>query len=242
MTDKQEFGNAGDPSDNKQNFSQENDQTEDQNDGGSNLTPEKIAEILKRDENAQQHIPRIEAENEELRQQLAELEAKVEAGATLDEVLNRLDNKSGNTGSTVDPDELTKQVEERLQNKAKEATREQNWTKVLSDLQEQHGSLNEVDIYVSERSAELGMSLQEATNLAKNSPAAFMKLYAKEGARAPQQGTASAAHSQTSNEQTKVPSGRDREYYRKLMRENPRKYWKEETQRQYRIDRQYWKN
>ena len=74
------------------------------------------------------------------------------------------------------------------------------------------------------------MDVEEATRLARTSPEAFMKLYQTEGTVA-QQGTASAGGSTgTADTTTAGGSMRDKAYYDKMMHENPRLYWKPETQ------------
>ena len=229
------FGNVGDP-DNKS-FSPDGTPDNGTPTGGVDITPEELAELRKRDANAQQHIPTIESENEQLRQQMAELETQLEGSATLKAVLDKIENKSdGNTN--VNPDDVAAQVEARLQAKAKEETQQANFDKVFSDLMTVHGTKEAVDKYVVTKAAELGMDANEATRLARTAPDAFMKLYASEGQPAPQQGVASAAGQQTSV--TNAVSGtevvRDKAYYSKMMKENPKKYWKVETQAQMRRD------
>jgi hypothetical protein len=234
----EQFGSAGDPS--QEGFTSEGSQDPSGQEGaGIGITPDELAELRKRDVNAQEHIPRLETENSTLRQQLAEAEAKLEGSATMQDVLNRIENRSDVSASSIDPDAVAQQVEQRLQAKAREETQSKNWEKVLGQLKEQHGSIENVDIHVANKANELGMDLSTATQLAKTSPDAFMKLYASDGQPAPQQGTASAAGQQTS---LTTPHGevRDKAFYDKMMHENPKKYWKDETQAALRRDVYGW--
>jgi chromosome segregation ATPase len=235
MTD--EFGKAGDPG--QEGFTQGSTETITvENMGGIDITPGELAELRKRDVNAQEHIPRLEDENAQLRSRMAEIEAQLEGSATMQDVLNRIENRSED-GVTLDADAVAQQVEQRLHAKAMEEAQSTNWEKVLGQLKEHHGSLEQVDQHVATKAKELGMDLTEATQLAKRSPDAFMKLYAAEGSVAPQQGSASAAGQQTS---LTTPHGevRDKAYYDKMLRENPKKYWKVDTQAALRRDVYGW--
>ncbi len=231
MTDK--FGNGGDPAD-KTSFG--GSQSSDQGDGETkvSLTEKEYNELRKRDENAQQHIPRIEEENESMRQRIAELEGELEGSTTLKDVMDKLDKGS----SGVSSDDVVDQVVERLNRNAKETTQAENWVKVLGQLKETHGTDEAIDTFVVTRAASLGMDTDAATNLAKTSPDAFMKLFAPQDAAAPQQGTASATHHQSSTHTSRTEAQKEelRQMYKEMRKNNPRKYWKTETQAQLRRD------
>ena len=232
MEDK--FGTAGESGD--KSFSSSNEEDNSSAQSGADITPEDLKELRKRDVNAQEHIPQLETENEQLRQKLAEAATQLEGSATLEDVLNRIENKS-DSGSTVSADDVATQVEARLQSKAKEKQQESNWNTVWEKLQEQHGSEENVDKYVLTQAATVGMTIDEATLLAKNSPDAFMKLFSAEGSAAPQQGIASATGQQTSNNNEAGTSNtRDKAFYDEMLRKNPKKYWKVATQAQLRRD------
>lgn len=232
-----EFGKSGDPG--TQEFSLDATTDTVVTPADSTITPDELAELRKRDVNAQQHIPRLQEENEQLRLSLTEAEQKLEGSATMQDVLNRIKTTSDEAPVAIDADAVAQQVEQRLNAKATEATHDKNWEAVMGQLKTTHGSLENVDTHVSSRAAELGMDLSEATMLAKRSPDAFMKLYASEGSPVPQQGTASAAGQQTSID---TPHGEvhDKAYYDKMLRENPKKYWKVDTQAALRRDVYGW--
>lgn len=204
--------------------------------GGVNITTEQLTELQKRDENAQKHIPQLEGENEQLRDTVAELQGKLDSATALDDVLNRLDNKQGET-QNVNTDELVQQVEDRLQRKAQEDREKSNWEGVVTNLTEHYGKWEDADKAVLNKATELGMSMQEVTSLAKRTPDAFYKLFEMEKPKGPQQGVAGQATNQISI--INAPSHeekRDRAYYSKLRKENPKEYWKVSTQAQYRRD------
>lgn len=232
MTDK--FGNPGEAGDNS--FGDDGAGDNPGHNDGTDITPEDLKDLRKRDVNAQEHIPQLENENAQLRQQLAEAETQLEGSATLKDVLDRIENKSEGTPISVSADEVATQVEARLQSKAKEKQQDSNWNKVLGELQVKHGSFENVDKYVQSQASTLGMTTDEATLLAKNSPDAFMKLFQGDGTPSPQQGTASAAGQETSTYDTDRPSTRDKAFYDEMLKTNPKKYWKIETQMQLRKD------
>lgn len=230
-----EFGKSGEPGD-KESFSSDGTEDDTGSQGDSNeITPEDLKELRKRDVNAQAHIPQLQGENSTLREQLAEMQTRLDGSTTLEDVLNRIENKSGDGNNAVSADEVATQVEARLQSKATAQTQDSNWNTVWGKLEERHGSKENIDKYVDTQSASLGMTTDEATLLAKNSPEAFMKLFSAEGSAAPQQGTASAASQQTSHI-ADTSGAHDLDYYNKMLRENSRKYWKPETQMQLRRD------
>lgn len=232
----EEFGKVGDP-DQATDFNQQESSDKGGENDGVNITTEQLNELQKRDENAQKHIPQLEGENEQLRDTVAELQGKLDSATALDDVLNRLDgNKEGET-QNVDPDELVQRVEDRLQRKAQEDREKNNWEGVVTSLTEHYGKWEDADKAVLAKADALGMSMKEVTSLAKRTPDAFYKLFEMEKPKGPQQGVAGQATNQISI--INAPSHtetRDRAFYNKLRRENPKEYWKVETQAQYRRD------
>ncbi len=231
----EEFGKVGDP-DQATDFNQDTSDKGGEK-GGVNITTEQLTELQKRDENAQQHIPQLEGENQQLREQLSEMQGKLDSATALDDVLNRLDNKQGET-QNVNTDELVQQVEDRLQRKAQEDREKNNWEGVVANLTDHYGKWEDADKAVLAKADALGMSMKEVTSLAKRTPDAFYKLFEMETPKGPQQGVAGQATNQISiiNAPGSHQEKRDREYYKKLRRENPKKYWNIETQAQYRRD------
>lgn len=230
----EEFGKVGE-ADQATDFNQDTSDKGGEKDG-VNITTEQLNELQKRDENAQKHIPQLEGENEQLRDTVAELQSKLDSATALDDVLNRLDGKQGET-QNVNPDELVRQVEDRLQRKAQEDREKNNWEGVVTNLTEHYGKWEDADKAVIAKADALGMSMKEVTSLAKRTPDAFYKLFEMEKPKGPQQGVASQATNQISI--INAPSHeekRDRAYYSKLRKENPKKYWHVDTQAQYRRD------
>ncbi len=234
MTD--EFGKSGDAG-KQDSFTADGSGEQSGTPSDATITPEDLNELRKRDVNAQTHIPQLQGENATLREQLADMQAKLDGSATLEEVINRIENRSDDSGSstTLSADEVATQVEARLQLRATETKQDSNWNTVWGKLEELHGSKENIDKYVVSQSASLGMTTDEATLLAKNSPDAFMRLFTAEGTAAPQQGVVSANPQQTLTN-AGTSGAHDKAYYDEMLKKQPRKYWKAETQMQLRRD------
>jgi DNA repair ATPase RecN len=212
-------------------------------DGGDNppapsnagITEAELEELRKRDENAQAHIPRLEGENEDLRNKVAEMESKLASNSVLEEVMNRLDGKTvgSDAPATIDPDKLAQDVENRLQRKAQEQIEEANWNSVVSKLEAQYGEWANVDKEITARCAELDMDPADATQLARKSPVAFQRMFeVKEGDPA-QVSSASFSNTQTSVIGSSTDDKSElRKYYKDMRRDNYAKWQKLSTQRQ----------
>lgn len=212
--------------------------------GEVNITPEELRELRNRDTNAQQHIPRLESENESYRNKIAELENALASATTLEEVMNRMDSSGNNSAEnnnnqqSFDPDSLAEQVEQRLQMKARKQVEDENWDQVVTKLTEKYGEWSKADMEITAKAEQLNMSTQEATALAKRSPTAFEKLFLDDKSSGTPSGARAAGAGQTPNYNpgANQEQQRTREYYNQLRKDNPRKYWSVETQEQLRRD------
>lgn len=192
--------------------------------------------LRRRDEHAQQHIPRLESENEELRNKLAELETKLASATTLDEALARIANQG--EGQAIDRTDVAQVVREVLGQSQTEEKMERNWTSVVADLTKKYGEWKDADVYVQTRSRELDISLEEATKMAKNNPIAFRSLYNLDTpAASPNPAGSHGAGAQGQRGTSSAPGTvRDKAYYNQLRKDNPNKYWSVDTQIQMRRD------
>jgi hypothetical protein len=199
----------------------------------TSITPDELIALQKRDENAQAHIPQLEGENDDLREQNALLAAKLDSATTLDDVVERIKSERSDDGTPVDAASVVEQVEQRLALKARESVEDANWMTVVGTLTEQYGDWKTADAEIQAQCAQLNMNLSEANRLARQSPEAFYKTFSKAGSPAPQQGIASASQNETSNfKNADTDMTELRAHYKKMRRENPAKYNKLETQEQ----------
>ena len=149
--------------------------------------------------------------------------------------MNRIGDQD-NAPVDINPDAVAEQVEQRLQQRTAERVAQDNWSDVYARLTETYGEWNKANDEVERRCSELRMSTQEATDLAKRSPSAFYELFLPKAGTPSQSSAASATSKQTSMPQTETTESDIKEYYKKLRKENPNKYWSPEVQAQYRRD------
>lgn len=208
------------------------------NDGGAGqgIDPAEYEALRKRDENAQPHIDRLERENAELRDKVVELEDKLSSATTLDEALTRISNQ-GEGQQNVDPTDVAQVVEQVLDQKQTQQQQDSNWNEVISSLTQKYGDWKAADLKVQERARELDISLDKATELAKNSPVAFKQLFNLNEASTTNTAGSSGAGAQGQRGTAAMPGQvRDKAYYANLRKTDPNKYWSVETQAQMRRD------
>jgi len=175
MTDS--FNTGGDQSSNPQSFSDQNsDDNQNSNTDGDNstLTPEQLAALQKRDKHAQEHITNLEAETADLKTQMAEMQAKLDKAAQVEDLLNNQDQSN----QPVDMDELTTKAVEKLQAqqdaKAAKELADSNFDKVSTALTEKYGE--QTDEAVQKACEENDMTFQDMVALSKKNPKLAMKL------------------------------------------------------------------
>ena len=192
--------------------------------------------LRRRDEHAQQHIPRLESENAELRDRVAELEAQLASATTLDDALARIANQG--EGQAIDRTDVAQVVREVLGQTQTEEKMDNNWNSVVADLTKKYGEWKSADAYVQERSRELDISLEEATKMAKNNPIAFRSLYNLDApAASPNPAGSVGAGAQGQRGISSAPGTvRDKAYYSNLRKNDPNKYWSVDVQAQMRRD------
>jgi len=120
---------------------------------------------------AQAHIQSIEIENASLKEQLTK-------AATLDEVINSLENKQPKTEipseTKVDESLIDNMLEKKLIERDQIATAKANIATVVGKLTEDFGSEGEAKYKAT--AAEYGMPIESLNKLAANSPLAVLKM------------------------------------------------------------------
>lgn len=213
------------------------------------ITPEKIAEILKRDEHAQRHIANLENENKEMRtdfealqEQLAALQNKLASQQKLEELLagkrtsndhqDDKDKKPMNTPTdSFDPSVIDSLVTQRMQDFMSKQEQEKNFRQVSTELT---GIFKDkADDHVTAVASQNGLSFEDAMSLAKTNPVLFNNLfinpYKKNSTNTPAPTTGNQSTSSVPNQGSEITI----EYWNKLRRENPSQYWSPAVQRQY---------
>ena len=234
---------SGDPATQQTGQPQQQPTTPDQGPSGTDAgyTPEQIAEIVKRDAHAQQHITNLENENKGMRedlqnfsQRMQTFEDKLAAQQKVEELLK------GNSTSTQQPTQtqqdtfdqskLDEMVAQRVQQQFSEREQQANFDRAASKLTEVFK--DKADEHVTKVAGENGLSFEEAQKLARTNPVMFENLFVKPHVQSsnpvvPTQGTQSTSTVPTQSTTT------DSNYWTEMRRKNPTKFWDPATQRQY---------
>ena len=237
----QEFGTGGDSAqDEGKNFGQAEGGKTNTGEGTQGIDPVEYEALRKRDEAAQAHIAKLESENAEARDKVTELEKSLTSATTIDEALARIANQGEGQGQqSIDPTDVAQVVREVLGQEQTKSKQETNWSNVQSTLNKEFGDWETADRKIMERCSELDLTPAEATQMAKNSPKAFMDLFVPKAQAATSAKPGSSTGTGEMGQRGVAPSGtevRDKAYYQNLRRTNPNKYWSIETQAQYRRD------
>lgn len=188
---------------------------------------------------------KLEADNfiKELQTQLADLRQTLGKEEYSKQLLTALENKGRDANANTpvpngDPkpsdtkpelseDVIKRLVEDTLTQREKSNTAEQNTKVVREQLESKYGT--EAKAHVERKAAELGMTYQRLSELAAESPSAFMTLI---GEPKPALKPITQGSINTSSATFQAPAERDWSYYMKLKKENPNLYFNPKTQQQ----------
>ena len=177
-------------------------------------------------------IKQLQEENQQTREMYASLEERMQNLSKIEEVLNnRFEQQDvGNQATSLDEDALVGKVIENLNKKETEQKMQENFEAAKQRLAQEFGE--HVEEKVSQAAQANGMAYDDMVQMARKSPQAFYKLVGIESSTQQRPTTpAPMRGSQTAPQET---GEKDFAYYSKLMRENPREYWKPEVQREFR--------
>lgn len=180
------------------------------------------AELAKGKLAADEAIRQREAENAQLRAQLAELTTKLQG--TQPEPLS--------ASGGLDDDELVNKI---VQVQQKLRTQEQvtaNVETVKNTLLELFGNFETADAHIAAKARDLGMSIEQLQSLAAERPKAFFKLIEvtePTPAATPSRGTVNPVALQNLQGATQVKPG-TYEYYQNIHKTNPKLYFTPEIQ------------
>jgi hypothetical protein len=147
-----------------------------------------VQDVLTKLQHADQFIETLKSEREQDRKTLAELQEKVNKAVGVQEVLEAVNqNQNQNTQAPqvpqtpVDESAIVERaaalLQERVAKASAEAKRQDNWKLATTELSKQYG--DKVNEAVAEAAAKHGMSVEQAAELAKTSPSAFLALFPK---------------------------------------------------------------
>jgi len=181
---------------------------------------------------ADRYIKKLEAEHKQMREELtsrqalADLVDEIKKSKKVEETSNP--NPQGGGERKEDPQDVEELVKKLLAEKEREKSLNANQELVKSELTERFGS--NFNAVVHKRAKELGVSIDYMNRLAAEAPRALLELFPK------QSGVTDVFSGGTQIRSEAIaqrPSGdRDWNYYQKIKKENPSKYWDKNLQRQ----------
>lgn len=231
MTD-QFIDTAADNADNTNTDLQNTDQSAAGSEGGVDThSPEYQLSILqKRLQDKDEFINTLKEEGQSYREMVAQMDERLKNMEQISEVLNKSGQEQdvSNQDTNLDEDALVGKVIENLSKQEAEKRMEANWNTVVSTVEDKFGK-QYVNEKVKQAADANGLSVSDMKETARKSPQAFYKLMGLDGTtrNSPQPTRSSMAPPEDNNE-------KDFAYYSRLMRENPREYWKPDTQREFR--------
>lgn len=203
-----------------------------------------VDEALKALHHAQQHIPRVEAEaqgmRDELKSRLAledlvnKLQSSQEksAGDSNSEVIppqSEIPNQEADEPKGLSREQLAELVQQTLAQEQQKSVFDTNVDKVASELEQKWGP--GYRSLMTEKAKELGMSAEDLLDLAGKSPKAFFNTVGVSSAPAQNSNDhAPPRNSQGTPNPLTGNTGKDQKYYSNLRRENPNLYWSKEIQ------------
>jgi hypothetical protein len=184
-------------------------------------------------------IEQLKTEQAALRVQLADLDKKAKEGATLKELMDKLEkakpnsNGNGDTTPTLSQDELRKLVLATVEDRETKLTRGQNRTKANdSVLQRFGGDAAKAGVYVDSRAKDLGLTKEALGELSETSPSAFAQLLGLQASNVQSRATSDL---KTTNTEAFIPStgaAKDVNYYAALKKTNSKAFWSPSTQQE----------
>lgn len=202
--------------------------------GADTHSPEyQIQMMQKRMSDKDEFISQLQEENQKTREMYASLEERMQNLSKIEEVLNNQNTAQdvGNQDTTgLDEDALVGKVIENLNQKQTEEKMKANFEQAKQRLASEYGS--HVEEKVSQAAQANGMAYDDMVQMARKSPQAFYKLMGLESNTQQRPATPNPMRGHETPPQDN--NEKDFAYYSKLMRENPREYWKPEVQREFR--------
>lgn len=167
-----------------------------------------LEDALKALQHSQEYIPQVKSQLSQREQELADLRARLEQQASLEDVVSRLTKPSQPepqdnhpSGSGLDESAVMKLVQQQLEASQAQQSARQNQLQVENALKAKYGDKT-VDV-VKQRAAELGLTPQALGELSSKSPQAVLALFNTQGPSSPKPTTSSV---NTSSFSTAPPS------------------------------------
>jgi len=191
------------------------------------------ADLVRAIQEKDSFIERLKSENGGMREDLANLQAKLEQSTKLDDVLNKMTASRGSeSNQSFSDDEVRKIVDAALEERMTEAKQRENVmaaSKAVVDYL--NGDTEKAKQFVAEKAQALGMSVSDLLEVARKSPTGFAQLVGVQ-TKAPAPGAPSARSSESISNYSNEPKQGTKAYYDHLRRTNPAAFWSQKVQNQ----------
>jgi len=134
----------------------------------TSITEEELKALQKRDEHAQTHITTLEDEAKVLKDQITEMQTKLDKAKDVEDLLENQGKQQ------VNVEEITTGVIEQLNAKELKAQQDENFNTVSTALTEKFG--DKVDEEVKKAASENGLTFDEMVEMSRKNPKLALKL------------------------------------------------------------------
>lgn len=179
-------------------------------------------------------IGKLQEENQKLRENLADTSTKLDSMGSVGEALQRIkDAEQSNQDTTLDEDKLMSDLLEKFetvqQTKSEEQKQQANYNSVVDTLSKKFGT-DKVNDIINKAATDNRLSVEDMKSLAKKSPDAVYRMVGVKD---------TVSFTPSHNQNVSYQEGeKNKEQvlaeFAKLRRENPKEYYKPETQRLFR--------
>lgn len=181
-------------------------------------------------------INKLQEENQALRENLADTSTKLDSMGSVEEALKRInDAKNSTQDTTLDEEKLMSDLLAKFDSvhrtRTEQEVQEKNYNTVKETLSKKFGA-DKVNDIINRAAEDNKLSVEDMIALAKKSPDAVYKMTGIKDATAFTPSSSSTSTYEGEGSQTKE---QQLAYFAKLRRENPKEYYKPETQRQFRL-------
>lgn len=132
---------------------------------------------------AQNHIAKIEAENQEFRDRLLKIEEGMATQESLEEMLHKIQEASSNpsedtpTQPQVSKEDISELVRQTLKQEEAAKLASQNIKSVVNTMVDSYGDKQKAEQAYIEKAEEFGFSVEDMNSLAAKSPKALLKMF-----------------------------------------------------------------
>lgn len=165
---------------------QQADQSGAQSEGKAFELPETVSEFIGEGKKysdvgkALESIPHAQTHIQKLEQEMAEMKARLDAQASVEETLKRYAGQKvpeTPTSQPIDPSDIDRMIEQRLSAQEQQRRAQSNISEVVDTLANQFGGKDKAEQAFVQKAQELGMDVNVLNNLAATSPQAVYNLF-----------------------------------------------------------------